>query len=57
MRTKRKYTTQNTFGQVCHVCKKTDPKIYDRQKWWCHVNLAGHGYCNEEKNDNKKTGN
>lgn len=56
MRTKRKYTTQNTFGQVCHVCKQSDPKIYDRQKWWCHVNLAGHGYCNEEKNDNKKTG-
>jgi len=54
MRTKYKYTTQDTFGQVCHVCKKPDPKIYDQRKWWCHVNLAGHGYCNEEKNGNKK---
>ena len=56
MKIKRKYTTQNTFGQVCHLCKKTDPKIYDRQKWWCHVDLAGHDYC-KEKNGNKKSSN
>ena len=31
-RIKNKYITQNTYGQVCHVCKKADPKIYDRQK-------------------------
>ena len=26
-------------------------RIYDKKKYWCGINLEGHGYC---KNDNKK---
>ena len=33
-------------------CKCGQPaRIYDKNKYWCGVNLDGHGYC---KNDNKK---
>ena len=35
-------------------CKCGMPsRIYDKKKYWCGINLEGHGYC---KNDNKKNG-
>lgn len=34
-------------------CKCGGPSIiYDKKKYWCGINLEGHGYC--KKNDNKK---